>query len=196
MDPFEPSPPDLARLAEALFRGEPVPSDELVRRVHAELHQLAARHMASQRAGHSLQPTALVNELWLRCSSASAVRFEGTRQFFGFASKVMRSVLVDHARAVEKRERAAGRERLSISVSLDQAADPAADPADTVDLLDLEVALERLESFDPELARVVELRFFGGLTNATIAEELGVSERTVERHWRLARAWLQAELAG
>lgn len=163
--------------------------EEAVARLHVELRRLALAQLTRQRVGHTLQPTALANEAWLRLFGAAEPRFEGRRAFFALASRVMRTVLVDHARAHGAAKRGGGRERLSVSISL--AADEAVPaPERALDLLDLEAALGELEAVDPELARLVELRFFGGLSHAAIAETWGVTERTVERRWRLARAWL------
>ena len=166
-----------------------VTREEAVARLHDELRRLAVGQLARQRAGHTLQPTALANEAWLRLFGGVEPRFEGRRAFFALASRVMRTVLVDHARAHGAAKRGGGRERLSVSISL-AADEDAARPEDALDLLDLEAALGELEAVDPELARLVELRFFGGLSHAAIAETLEVTERTIERRWRLARAWL------
>jgi RNA polymerase sigma-70 factor (ECF subfamily) len=188
-----PGSSDTSRLINGLVCGDSAITQEFVARIHAELRTRAARHMAGQRPGHTLQTTALVNEVWTRLLGREDLHFEGRRQFYGFASRVMRAVLVDHARNVEATKRGGDRQRLSISVAAGQA--DARDQDQVVDLLDLDAALVRLKEQDGELARVVELRYFGGLQNATVAEVLGVSERTVERHWRLARAWLLDELS-
>jgi RNA polymerase sigma factor (TIGR02999 family) len=181
-------PPIELRLFEGVATRE-----EAIARLHAELRHLAMGQLARQRAGHTLQPTALANEAWLRLFGEAQPRFEGRRAFFALASRAMRAVLVDHARAHDTAKRGGGRERVSVSVSL--AEDAAAQrPEFVLDLLDLEEALTELEAVDAELARLVELRFFGGLSHTAIAETLDVSERTVERRWRLARAWLLERL--
>jgi RNA polymerase sigma factor (TIGR02999 family) len=189
----QPEPGDAAELFDRLARGDRGVEDEVVARVHAELRRLAARHLQGERRDHTLQPTALVNEVWIRLFGSAELHFEGRRQFYHFASRIMRSVLVDHERGAAAAKRGGGRRRLSISVA---ALEPGAgDPTQALDLLDLDEALERLKALDPALAQVVELRFFGGLTNATTAEVLGSAERTVERQWRLARAWLYDDLS-
>jgi len=198
VDPTPPSDPpspggESSHLFERLVGAEPAVREELVARVHAELRRLAARHMEGQRPDHTLQPTALVNEVWVRLFGRENLHFETRRQFYRFASTIMRSVLVDHARSAAAAKRGGDRQRLSISIAAAQASET--DPAQVLDLLDLDAALERLKTIDPALAQVVELRFFGGLTNASTAEVLGTSERTVERQWRLARAWLYDDLS-
>jgi RNA polymerase sigma factor (TIGR02999 family) len=166
--------------------------EEAIARLHEELRRLAHGQLG-QRAGHTLQPTALAHEAWLRLFGDAQPRFEGRRAFFALASRVMRAVLIDHARAHGTAKRGGGRERISVSVSL--AEDAAGERAERVlDLLDLEEALTELEAVDAELAGLVELRFFGGLSHAAIAETLDVSERTVERRWRVGRAWLLERL--
>ena len=173
------------QLLNRLATGEVGAQEEILERVQLELKRLAARHMAQQRPGHTLQPTALVNEAWLRMFGSQELHFEGRRQFYRFASRVMRSVLVDHERAVQAEKRGGGHERISLSgLNSDQGSQAG------VDVLDLDGALTELEGVDPELAQVVELRFFGGLSHPDISEISGRSLRTIERQWRIARAWL------
>ena len=148
--------------------------------------------MREQPANGSLQATALINEAWMRISRLDGLSFEGRRHFYAFASRAMRSVLVDHARKRAASKRGGDDLRLSIT-SVARLSEPQPD-ADTLDLLDLNDALERLQAKDPELARLVELRFFAGLTNAAVAELLGVTERSIERRWRFARAWLRDQM--
>jgi RNA polymerase sigma factor (TIGR02999 family) len=160
--------------------------------VYEELRELADRHMAHQAVEHTLQPTALVNEAWLRLARPArggAREVESRRQFFALASRAMRSVLVDHARARRSDKRGGARRRVTIAAAPGVASGP------DLDVLALEEALERLESRDEELARLVELRFFGGLQHAEISAVTGVPLRSVERRWRLARAWLYRELS-
>jgi RNA polymerase sigma factor (TIGR02999 family) len=168
--------------------------DELVERIHGELRQIAAAQMARGGGGRTLQPTALVNEAWLRLAGAEEVEFEGRRQFYRFAGTLMRNLLIDRARSARSTRREAG---LTLS-AIDLAGSTGAhgpDGPDVVDALDLEDALARLEAREPELARVVELRLYCGLANAEVAGVLECSVRTVERRWRFARAWLVGELS-
>ncbi len=174
------------RLLNRLSAGDREAADELAPLVYSELHDLAAAFLA--RGPHAtLQPTALVNEAWMRFAGEEA-SFENRFQFYALASKVMRSVLVDHARARNAQKR--GGERRQVTW-IDAGGGVEAPP---VDLLDLDEALHRLEALDSELFRIVELRFFGGLSHAEIARTLETSVPTIERRWRLARAWLHAEL--
>ncbi len=157
--------------------------------VYAELHELAGRYMASQGRGHTLQPTALVHEAWLRLAREGAGGLENRKQFFALASKAMRSVLVDHARARSSEKRDGGRVRLTLSV------EPGGPTDSHADVLVVEECLGRLAERDPELARIVELRFFGWLDYAEIAEATGTTPRSAEYGWRMARAWLHRELS-
>jgi RNA polymerase sigma factor (TIGR02999 family) len=174
------------RLLNRLGSGDSEAANELASLVYAELHDLAGALLA-RGARATLQPTALVHEAWMRFAERES-SFENRFQFYALAGKVMRSVLVDHARARATLKR--GGERRQITW-VDDGGDTDEPP---LDLLDLDQALQRLEGLDAELFRLVELRFFGGLSNADVARALGVSEPTVERRWRLARAWLRAEL--
>ena len=162
--------------------------DRLMPLVADELRQRAAGYLGRERAGHTLQPTALVNELYLRLLERRQASWQGRAHFFAFAARVMRRILVDHARARD----AAKRGGEMITVTLDEALDVPI--AAGVDLLALEDALERLAALDAEQARIVELRFFGGLSARETAEVLGVGEATVHRRWASARAWLYGQL--
>jgi len=159
--------------------------------IYDELHALAEESFRGERGGHTLQPTALVHEAWIRLVGGAPVEWQGRSHFLRVAARAMRHVLVDHAR---------GRSRLK------RGRRSAADPDDldrllfafeerSIDVVDLNDLLERLSSFDEKLARVVELRYFAGLSVPEVAEVLGTSTTTVERSWRLARAWLQHEMA-
>jgi RNA polymerase sigma factor (TIGR02999 family) len=165
--------------------------DRLAPVVEHELHRLAARYMAGERGDNVLQPTALVNEAFMRLMNWKDVRWQNRAHFFGVAAQVMRHVLVDLARA-RRRSKRGGRE---IHVSLTEAGDLPSQPRDA-DLEALDEALKRLELLDARQSCVVELRFFGGLTLEEAAEVLGVSVGTVRRDWDLARAWLYRELEG
>jgi len=161
--------------------------DELVPLVYRELRRLAAAYLRRERREHTLQPTALVNEAYLRLVDQTRVDCRTRAQFFGIAANLMRQILVNHA----KRHRAAKRDG-GTRVMLDEAV--AVAQRRDIDLLALDAALDRLATLDPRQSRVVELRFFGGLTEDEIAEVIGVSPPTVKRDWRLARAALYDEL--
>lgn len=158
--------------------------DELMPWVHDELRRLAASFLRAEAAGHTLQPTALVNECYLRLIDRKRVDWRDRAHFFGFAARTMRRILVEHARARHSAKRGSG---LRV-VPMEEVAS-AVGPSD-VDLLTLDRALRELSRLDPRQGRVVELRFFGGLTIPEMAEVLGVSEATVSREWTSARAWL------
>lgn len=157
--------------------------------VYSDLRRMAGELMNGERRGHTLQPTALVHEAFLRLVDQRRMRFNDRAHFFAMAARVMRRVLVDHARAKRCLKRDGG-ERVLLDASLELPGTPEADT------LDLDEALRRLEAMEPDKAQVVELRFFGGLTNGEIATVLGCSEKTVGRHWQVAKLWLFGELSG
>jgi len=161
----------------------------LLSRVYPELHRLAARQMAGERAGHTLSATALVHDAWLRLSADASFRPEDRRQFLAVAARRMRQILVDHARRRGASRREGGHLRSDVTLSLLPGDGPA-----MVDLLALEQALEQLEALDARKARVVELRYFGGLDMVEIAELLDLSRATVQRDWEVARAFLYRAL--
>lgn len=165
--------------------------DRLMEAVYPELCGLAARVLAGERRAHTLDPNALVHELWIRMTAGETVTFDDRSHFFALAARVMRRILIDHARARAAGKRGGDRGRVSLS-----AVDGFVPRAYDADLLSLHASLSELERADPRAARVVELRFFGGLDGAEIARVLGVSEITVKRDWRAARAWLLASLSG
>jgi RNA polymerase sigma factor (TIGR02999 family) len=160
----------------------------LVPLVEPELHRIARRCMAGERAGHSLQATALVNEAYLRLIDVQHVNWQDRAHFLAMSARLMRRILVDAARAKGYQKRGAG----AVKVTLDEALAPAAEPA--IDLVALNDALEALATFDERKSRVVEMRFFGGLTVEETASVLAVSPDTVMRDWKLAKAWLLREL--
>lgn len=165
------------------------PDDELSRQLFAELHALAEQWMRGQRRNdHTLQASALVNEAYLRLRDSLGLAREERVRFLALASRAMRSVLVDHARARCSQKRTPPGERVPLDELL------IAYEEGAVDMLLLDEALERLTKFDPEMARAVELRFFGGLSMAEIAEQLGLPARSFDRRWQAARAWLRAEV--
>jgi RNA polymerase sigma factor (TIGR02999 family) len=163
--------------------------DELMPLVYGELRSLARKYLKSERTGHTLQPTALVNEVYLRLVDQQSATFRSRAQFFGLAAKLMRNILVDHARKRRTAKRGSDPYRLSISK-----ADRIGSKPD-VDLVALDDALKKLAVLDPRHSDTVELRFFGGLTIEETAEAMGVSHATVERDWNFARAWLRREMS-
>ena len=179
------------RITQLLLRwsgGDSSAREELMPFVHGELRRLAARYMRRERVNHTLQPTALVNEAYLRLVNQQKVVWQNRAQFFGLAAKLMRNILVDHARS----HHADKRSGQQYSVSLGHADRICERPE--IDLVALHEALERLAAHDPQKSRIVELRFFGGLTIDETAEVLEISHATVERDWKMARAWLRREL--
>jgi RNA polymerase sigma factor (TIGR02999 family) len=162
----------------------------LIPLVHQELHQIARRCMAGERVGHSLQATALVNEAYVRLVDGTVVEWHDRAHFLAVAARIMRRILVDHARARYARKRGGGDAR----VTFDEALVVTAEARENFVALD--DALEALATFDERKSRVVELRFFGGLSVEETAAVLKVSVDTVMRDWRLAKAWLQAEMRG
>ena len=175
---------EITLLLEAVGRGEIRASEELLPLVYDELRQLAAARMARESAGQTLQPTALVHEAWLRLVTEGDRTWQNRAHFFRAAAQAMRRILVDRARHKASVKCGGGQERLNVE-DLDLAA---ATPDDKILLVD--DALARLEEADPESARVITLKFFGGLTNKEAAKTLGVTERTVEREWAYAKACL------
>jgi RNA polymerase sigma factor (TIGR02999 family) len=166
-------------------------AERLAPLVYEELRGLARRYMASERAGHTLQPTALVNEAYLRLVDQTRVDWRGRTHFFAIGARMMRRVLVDHARGGLREKRGGGLQRVTLSAALDARSGDTLAPDE---LLELHRALERLATLDERQARIVELRYFGGLTMEEIAAHLGVSKRTAEGDWTHARAWLRREL--
>jgi len=175
---------DVTLMLQAVVRGEKQASEELLPVVYEELRRLATAQMAKEAAGHTLQPTALVHEAWLRLTSGQSMSWNDRVHFFRTAAEAMRRILIDRARRKSRLKRGSGQAPVDIA-ELDIAA---ALPDDKVLLVN--EALERLQQEDPEKAQVVVLKFFGGLTNEEVAEILGVHERTVRRSWNYAKAWL------
>jgi len=183
---------DVTGLLLAWGRGDQSAADRLVAAVYDELRRQADRAMRREGGAHTLQATALVHESYLRLVDQRQVEWRNRAHFFAIASTVMRRILVDHARARLTAKRGGG----VVPITLAGAAHGGAQETDDVDLLALHEALERLAALDADQARLVELRYFGGLTIEETAEALGVSPATVKREWALARAWLRRELAG
>jgi RNA polymerase sigma factor (TIGR02999 family) len=180
--------PNITELLVAWGHGDQGALDALAPLVQRELHRVAARQLAGERPGHILQPTALVNEVYLRLIDWHDVKWQNRAHFFGVAARIMRRILVDVARARGRDKRGGN----AIQVSLSDVVDVAL-PA-THDLVSLDDALNTLETLDPRQSQVVELRFFGGLSLEEVAEALQVSVGTVRRDWSLAQAWLYREL--
>jgi RNA polymerase sigma-70 factor, ECF subfamily len=178
----------ITQLLSQWSNGDSSALERLMPLVYDELRRLAARYMRRERGNHTLQPTALVNEAYLRLVDQEKVEWQCRAQFFGLAARLMRNILVDHARVrgAAKREH----RRLSISVSKVHRFSAQSE----VDLVALHEALERLALNDPRKSRIVEFRFFGGLTIDETAAILNLSHATVERDWNMARAWLRREL--
>jgi RNA polymerase sigma factor (TIGR02999 family) len=164
--------------------------EKLTPLVYRELHRLAQAYMRGERAGHALQTTALVNEAYLRLIETEGQGWQNRAHFYAVAAKLMRHILVDFARSRDRIKRGGALEQVSLDEVLTITADH------TAELLDLDEALTALSKLDERQSQIVELRFFGGLTEAEIAEVLKVSERTIQSDWRLARSWLLHELSG
>jgi RNA polymerase sigma factor (TIGR02999 family) len=177
---------DTTALLHAWGRGDRAALDRLIPLVHGELRRLAGRHMRHERAGHTLQASALVNEAYLRLIDVNQIRWQNRAHFFAMASRIMRRILVDAARAKGYRKRAGG-----MKVSLDEADSLAATPIH--DFVALDDALTALEALDPRKCQVVEMRFFGGMSVEETAEALHLSIGTIKRDWRLAKSWLARE---
>jgi RNA polymerase sigma factor (TIGR02999 family) len=170
----------------------PAPANELFPLMYGELRRVAGRYLGRERANHTLQPTALVNEAWMRLQNERGVEWQGRTHGLALAAQAMRRLLVDHGRHQKSHKRGGRIPHVELDDLL-QAAQTAAVPVE--DILTLESALTRLEAIDPRGAEVVALRFFSGLSVPEVAEHLGVSARTVESDWTHARAWLKRELA-
>ena len=163
--------------------------DRLVPLLYEDLRRLAAGYMRHESPGHSLQPTALVHEAYVRLIDQRQVHWRNRAHFFGVAAGIMRRILVDHARSRRADKRGGAWDRVTL------VEDQVAGGAQEIDLLSLHEALERLAAFDPRQERIVELRYFGGLTIEEAAEVVGISEATVVRDWTIAKAWLRADLS-
>lgn len=175
-------------LAEWSDSGNREALDKLMPIVYEELRRQAARYLKHERQGHTLQTTALVHEAYVRLIDQAGVRWQNRAHFYGIAAEMMRRILVDHAR----KRNAAKRGGDAVKVTLNEEVQPA--PEQNLDLIAVDEALNRLAALDQQQARVVELRFFGGLNVEETAEVLGISDRTVKRDWSVARAWIRREL--
>jgi RNA polymerase sigma factor (TIGR02999 family) len=175
---------------QAMSQGDAQASEQLLPLVYEELRRVAVARMAQEAAGQTLQPTALVHEAWLRLVGDGDRTWQNRAHFFGAAAEAMRRILIENARRRSRLKRGGDLARVDIA-DVDVAA---ATPDDKVLLIN--EALQAMEQDDPEKARVVVMKFFGGLTNQEVAESLGVTERTVERHWAFAKAWLFRTIRG
>lgn len=181
---------ELAALLRSAQSGDAQAAKDLAALLYGELRTLARREMASERAGHTLQPTALVNEAYLRLVGGHGAAFADRDSFFSAAATAIRRVLVDHARGRAREKRGGAFARVPLE-GLD-----VAEPFDDDELLALDEALAELAALDPTKARIIELRFFAGLPVEDLCLAIGASESTVRREWRLARAWLRARMDG
>ena len=177
----------VTHLLRAWSDGDPQAMEHLLPLVEAELRRLARGYMSRERREHTLQPTALINEAFIRLAGATSVRWQDRAHFFGIAARLMRRVLVDHARSRGFQKRGAGAERISLHDSI-----PTPEPP--LDIVALDLALDALATMDERQSRIVELRFFGGLNVDETAAVLGVSPDTVKRDWRVAKLWLLRQL--
>jgi RNA polymerase sigma factor (TIGR02999 family) len=181
---------DVTVLLSAWREGDPGALEKLIPIVYGDLRRIAAQYMRSENEGHTLQATALVHEAYLRLTRERDRSWENRAHFFGVAAQIMRNLLVDHARAATRAKRGGG----AVEVQLEAAAELSS--VDPEDLIAVDDALRRLAEVDPRASRIVELRYFVGLTTEEIAEVIGVSEKTVKREWSTTKAWLRAELRG
>jgi len=183
------APHEVTRLLVDWREGDQTAFDRLLPVVYDELHRMAARYMRGERPGHTLQTSALVNEVYLRLADYKQMQWQDRAHFFAVAAQAMRRILIDFARARQNLKRGGGAERVSLDEAL------VVTPEGGTDLLALDEALGRLAALNPRQSRMVELRYFGGLSEEEAAEVLGVAPRTVRYDWSLARAWLYRELS-
>jgi len=183
-----PAREDVTRMLIDWSGGDPEAPARLMPLVYEELRQLARQYLQRERPDHTLQATGLVHEAYLRLVDQSTTTWQNRAHFFGVAAQVMRRILVDYARSHRAEKRGGGWDKLVF----DEALAPSAERS--IDLVALDDALKDLLAFDPRQSQIVELRFFGGLTNEEIGEILDVSPRTVKREWRMAKAWLRREI--
>ena len=186
---MEPAKPQVTALLQQWSRGDRDALEKLTPLVYEELRGIAAGYMRDERPGHTLQATALVHEAYVRLIGQKRVSWQNRAHFFGIAAQLMRRILIDHARRRQAAKRGVGG-----TLRLTAGVDVAGEPEQDFDLLAIDGALSRLEQLDAAQARIVELRFFGGLTVEETAEVAGVSTATVKREWRTARAWLRHEV--
>jgi RNA polymerase sigma factor, TIGR02999 family len=179
---------EITQLLIKLSNGQRAAVDELLPLIYDELRSLAANYLRRERVSHTLQPTALVHEAYLKLVDVNQVTWQNRAHFFGVAANLMRRILIDYARQHKAEKRGGEVQKLVLDENIDKAAEQSAE------LVALDDALETLAKIDPVKSRIVELRYFGGLTVEETAEVLGVSTITVKRHWRMAKAWLYGQL--
>jgi RNA polymerase sigma factor (TIGR02999 family) len=179
---------DVTLLLGQLTKGDPDAAAKLMPVVYDELRRLARNYMRRERSDHTLQPTALVHEAYLKLIEQRSVDWQSRAHFFGIAAQMMRRILIDHARAHLREKRGAGQRAVPLEHALAFA------PEQSLELIRLDESLARLAQLDGRQAKIVELRFFGGLSVEQTAEFLGVSEKTVKRDWSVAKAWLHGDL--
>jgi RNA polymerase sigma factor (TIGR02999 family) len=183
-----PSTEEFTQLLHDVTRGSKEAADKLLPLVYEEFHALAERFVSREKAGNTLQPTALVGELYLKLIDQRRADWKSKSHFFAIGARIMRRVLVDHARSKGRLKRGGAGRRVELSEDI------ALSPGRDEDILAIDEALEKLAELDERQAAIVEMRFFGGLTVEEVAEALGVSKRTVESDWTMVRAWLRKEL--
>lgn len=181
---------DVAATLAKIAAGNHDAADQLMPMVYEQMRRLAASMLQQESPGHTLQPTALVNEAFLRMVDQSRVNWQGKTHFFAIGAKMMRRILIDHARSKKRQKRGGGAHRVALTDDL------CVSSRNDEDVLAIDEALKKLAKLDPRQEQIVELRFFGGLTVKQVAEALNVSKRTVESEWTMLRAWLRRELSG
>jgi RNA polymerase sigma factor (TIGR02999 family) len=184
-----PNQENITQMLIALSSGNESTVNDLLPLVYDELKKMAANYLRRERADHTLQPTALVHEAYLKLIDQTRVNWQNRAHFFGVSAQLMRRILVDHAREHKAEKRFGGLEKLQLDENIDKAIELGGE------IVALDEALESLAKVDPQMAKLVELRYFGGLTFEEAAEVLGVSVITAKRHWKLARAWLYGHLS-
>lgn len=183
-----PASEDMTQILTAATAGDQVAADKLLPLVYDELRALAARYLQEERPSHTLQTTALVHEAYLKLIDQRRAKWKDRTHFFAVAATAMRRILVNHAKAKKRSKRGGDQEKISLDVAA------AIYEERALDLVALDEALEQLAAMDQQQSRIVELRFFGGLTVDEVAEVLGISARTVHREWTTARAWLRGQI--
>jgi RNA polymerase sigma-70 factor (ECF subfamily) len=184
-----PNPEEITQLLIKLSNGNRDAVDQLLPLIYGELKRLAANYLRRERSGHTLQPTALVHEAYLKLVDINQVNWQNRAHFLGVAANQMRRILIDYARQHNAEKRGNDFQIIALNENIDKAAEQ------SMELVALDDALNELAKMDPVKAKIVELRYFGGLTTEETAEVLGVSAITVKRHWRMTKAWLYGEMS-